>query len=123
MNDWNVEAAMQDFFAATEEEADMDESGDAPAPQSRPSGSSSARTLGGGPAPPTTTSSLPPAKKAKKKFSSFKDLRGDTGDHDDDSDKEQEYFAGGDKSALAVQDPGNSARDPMQRLIDTARRY
>lgn len=66
--------------------------------------------------------------KQKTKFASLRDLqaRDDDGD-DDEPDKEQQYFAGGDKSGLAVQDPGNgeprSANDHIQRLLQTARQY
>jgi len=109
-----------------EEELEVDNT--EPAQESRPAGGSSGRTSGGQPAPPTANSSNTSKKSSQKgrpksKITSFRDLQGDAGDHDDDSDKEQEYFAGGDKSALAVQDPGNANRDPIQRLIDTARRY
>ncbi|KAI9726042.1 MAG: hypothetical protein M1828_002050 [Chrysothrix sp. TS-e1954] len=60
----------------------------------------------------------------KKKFGTLSDLQSNAESHDDDSDKEQEFYAGGDKSGLAVQDPSQQGggRDSVQRLIDTARR-
>ena len=87
-----------------------------------------------GPVPATTStagsSSAPRSKppQQKKKFGSLRDLQqSDSTEGDDDDDKDQEYFAGGDKSGLAVQDPGNSndgsgnANDHIQRLLHTAR--
>ncbi|KAK3066802.1 hypothetical protein LTS18_001490 [Coniosporium uncinatum] len=45
-------------------------------------------------------------------------------DDDDDEDRPQDFFAGGEKSGLAVQNPnaGPSARDQVNSILDRARR-
>lgn len=72
-------------------------SSSAPALQPNPSTSSSSNATGRKPPPPS----------AKPKFGSLRDLqkRSEENENSSDSDKEQEFFAGGDKSGLAVQDP------------------
>ena len=61
------------------------------------------------------------AKKTKKKKKKpAKKVEGD----DDDSDEDQDFFAGGEKSGLAVQNPGSSnPRDQINSILDRARRY
>lgn len=76
-------------------------------------------------AAPSSSRGASQPRKSKKKFASLSDLQGESSshDHDDDSDKDpQEYFAGGDKSGLAVQDPNGGHNQHIQRLLDTARR-
>lgn len=101
--------------------------------------SSGPRTLGGDGVPsraapsassssaaPKPARSAPPSSRSKKQVKSLRDLQAEASAATrDDSDEEhdQEYFAGGDKSGLAVQEPGSGARDRMQRLLETARRY
>lgn len=94
------------------------------------------RTLGGDTIPSASTAA-PAQSKAKSKssskgkslFSSFKDIRDrDDSDHgDDDEDKDQEFYAGGDKSGLAVREPGSGHgsghNDQVKKLLETARRY
>lgn len=43
-------------------------------------------------------------------------------DHDDDSDKDQDLYVGGDKSGLAVTEPGAGHNQHIQRLLDRARK-
>ncbi|KAB8360861.1 hypothetical protein FH972_024595 [Carpinus fangiana] len=117
-NQWNLDAATQSFF----EDQDPDEEDEAGA---------AGPVHGQGPIlgssnPVGASSSRPPAQ--KKKFGSLKDLTdngsdGNSHGDDDDSDKEQQYFAGGDKSGLAVQDPGQGSRDHIKRILETARRH
>ena len=82
------------------------------------------RTLGGGPVPaaasniPASTSSK--RKPAPKKFATLGDLNaGGSGDADDDSDEDenQDFFAGGEKSGLAVQNPD----DIKKRILEKAK--
>lgn len=96
------------------------------------------RTLGGdgvpsravAPAAPSSSalSSQPSArpKQSKGQVRSLQDLQSGpsnaAGGDDEDDEHDQEYFAGGDKSGLAVQEPGSGARDRIQRLLETARR-
>lgn len=98
------------------------------------------RRLGneGDPTAPTASSSSaqPSSSRSKpsqpKKFGTLRDLQSDShaghghGDDDEGSDKEQEFYAGGDKSGLAVKDPSNQNQNPsdqIRRLMNTARRY
>lgn len=57
----------------------------------------------------------------------LRDLQGDSHGghgHDDDDDDDQDFFAGGEKSGLAVQNPGNNnPRDQIESMLDRARRY
>jgi len=93
------------------------------------------RTLGGDTIPLSSTA-VPSQSKAKSSgksksnslFKSFKDIRDhDDSDHGgDDEDKDQEFYAGGDKSGLAVREPnsgnGSSHNDQVKKLLETARR-
>lgn len=75
------------------------------------------------PPPPPSGSREPP----KKKFATLGDLGGDLGSHgghshgsDDDeaSDSEQDLFAGGEKSGLALRNPA----DIKKKIIEKARK-
>ena len=58
----------------------------------------------------------------------LRDLQGDGGGRghghahgdDDDDENEQDFFAGGEKSGLAVQNP-NNAQDHIRNIIERAR--
>jgi UBX domain-containing protein 1 len=100
------------------------------------------RTLAGGPAPSAPSASSgqsstarrgPPAQRGGMR--TLKDLQGDGGhaghghghanDDDDEDDDEQDFFAGGEKSGLAVQNPNaghGNARDQINGILDRARR-
>jgi UBX domain-containing protein 1 len=116
---------------------------DGPPPTSAQSTASSNFLAGGGrrlgddssaPIPSTSTPISAPAPKLKKKaakpkskITSFKDIRDreTEEDEDDDEDKPQEFYAGGDKSGLAVTDPNSGDQghnDQVRRLLETARR-
>ncbi|KAF1996470.1 Cdc48-dependent protein degradation adaptor protein-like protein [Amniculicola lignicola CBS 123094] len=98
------------------------------------------RTLGGTYVPPTasasSSSSAPPPRQAPQRgLRTLKDLQsgGAAGGHghahdDDDSDEDdhdenQDFFAGGEKSGLAVQNPGQQAdpRDHINNILKRAR--
>ena len=89
---------------------------------------------------PTTSSAAPPASSSSKapsnkKFATLGDLGGGgTGhaghghDHDDDSDdndENQDFFAGGEKSGLAVQNPDDLKRKILEKAkkLDTYLRH
>jgi UBX domain-containing protein 1 len=57
-------------------------------------------------------------------FRTLFDLGGSAEDEDHDDEKDQDYFAGGEKSGLAVQGPGSgsNAQDHIQGILDRARR-
>ena len=99
----------------------------------------SGRTLNRPSAPSAipTTSSMPPASKSKKptkKFATLGDVKGegsgghaghghdDEDDSDSDfSDEKQDFFTGGEKSGLAVQNP-NDPREKVNKILEKARR-
>lgn len=107
---------------------------------------SGARTLGGGPAPPadrTSSSARPKStstrnapRNTNRRFATLGDLNRDQGhshrsghahdDDDDDPDYEddgaQDFFAGGEKSGLAVQNPGDPRRQ-VRDILEKAKRY
>jgi hypothetical protein len=60
-------------------------------------------------------------------MATIRDLQGDSHaghGHDDDDDEDQDFFAGGEKSGLAVQNPGaGNPRDQIESMLDRARRY
>jgi UBX domain-containing protein 1 len=106
-----------------------------PAPPQRQPVPGGGRTLDGTYVPPpagaaSSASSSRAASKAPQRGGprTIKDLQGDGGhghahDDDDDDDKEdQDFFAGGEKSGLAVQNPNASnPRDQINKLIKRAR--
>lgn len=134
-SEWNLDGAVAEYFTSQEEgveQAQAEHAAEAAGGQDEPSfAPSGPRTLGGGPAPPsaipTVSSSKPGASASKpptnKKFATLKDLSSDAGhshaghkhsDDDDDDDEQHDLFAGGEKSALAVQNPG----DPRKQVKD-----
>lgn len=100
----------------------------APPPAPVPGGG---RTLGGDYVPPAPgTESRPTSSRNPQRggMRTLKDLQGGGGaghSHghgadDDDSENEQDFFAGGEKSGLAVQNPGNQ-EDQVNRILQRAR--
>ncbi|KAG8156288.1 hypothetical protein KVR01_013823 [Diaporthe batatas] len=129
---WNISAAVSSYFADDEDESAPSSSRPSqPAPEPAYSGP---RTLDGRPAPQSALASSSSASKkpAKKKgLATLSSLGGGGGghDHDDDDDDEEEddtadrrgprdLFAGGEKSGLAVQDPGRNPADPQNVIKD-----
>lgn len=96
------------------------------------------RTLGGDYVPPTASSSsasaAAPRQQPQRGLRTLGDLQSSAGpsqqsnrDRDSDSDYEddenQDFFAGGEKSGLAVQNPNQSnARDHINNILKRARR-
>lgn len=117
-HDWNLQTALADFFASGDlPDTEPDEAFNPP--------TAGGRTLDGQSSTPQaipTTSRLPPPPSApkpagQKKFATLGDLGGssghagdDHGDGDSDSEEDQDLFAGGEKSALAVQNPDDIKR-------------
>ena len=124
-NQWDLESAAHHYFSANDDESEQDTQA-TPAP-------TGPRTLGGAPIPqpiPSTSSAHPPTSQPsqpKKKFATLGDLSksGQSGhghdddDDDDDDDENHDLFAGGEKSALAVQNPD----DLRRKLLEKARKY
>jgi UBX domain-containing protein 1 len=142
---WNIETAAALFFEqadpAEEEQsdADVDMAGDEPTnptpdpAQQQPGGG---RTLDGTYVPPaagSSSSSQPAARRQPQRgLRTLGDLQSSGGgghghSHDDDDDDEQDdenqdFFAGGEKSGLAVQNPNQSnPRDHINNILRRAR--
>ncbi|KAK1752932.1 hypothetical protein QBC47DRAFT_387388 [Echria macrotheca] len=127
---WNPEAATEAFFA------DMDESHENQLAQNTQAPAepeyTGPRTLDGRPAPQAAGSSSS-AKKSQKPpkrtgLATLSSLGGnhshdeDDGDDEDDDEDDRrgprDLFAGGEKSGLAVQDPGQRSNDPRRLIND-----
>ncbi|KAF2191986.1 SEP-domain-containing protein [Zopfia rhizophila CBS 207.26] len=139
---WDIETAAALYFeeSAPQEEQDIDMAGDDQTPNPHPNPPQHAgggRTLGGGsvPAEPSSSSSPPAAPRQRAPQRGLRTLRdlqgqGDSGhahgddDHssDEDDKAEQDFFAGGEKSGLAVQNPNTSdPRDQINNILRRAR--
>ncbi|KAH7012352.1 Cdc48-dependent protein degradation adaptor protein-like protein [Macrophomina phaseolina] len=123
-------------FASQDEPQQEDSS----APAQAPPGYTGPRTLSGAPAPaaaqPGSSRSSsggrgPQRGGARGGLRTLRDIQnegasqGHAHSHDDDDEEEdQDFFAGGEKSGLAVQNPnsGPSARDQINSILDRARR-
>ncbi|KAI9871629.1 MAG: hypothetical protein M1830_002669 [Pleopsidium flavum] len=139
-NQWDLSSAAAEYYTSLEEGAAEEQVGhhdDSQATTTQDSddethsaitASTGGRTLGGGSAPqpiPTTSSAPAPssssAKKAPpKKFATLGDLGGGAHaghghDDDDEDDENQDMFAGGEKSALAVQNPEDLKKKILAR--------
>lgn len=141
-NDWNTEAAIAMYYAASEEadEPMQDVPEGESEPQVLPGGG---RTLGGGPPPPdyalpsstTQPSSSRQTQPQRGGLRTLRDLQSQSSsqgpahghDDDDSEDENTDFFAGGEKSGLAVQNPGqgrgpSDPRDQINRILERARR-
>ncbi|OQD72776.1 hypothetical protein PENDEC_c019G07128 [Penicillium decumbens] len=126
-NRWDMEAAVTEFF--TEQDEALQGINTSAARQAGAEGSSGAassgRTLSGDPVP-SSSSVAPEAKSStkraapKKKFATLGDFAGgnDHDSSDDDGSVDQDFFAGGEKSGLAVQNPD----DLKKKILEKARR-
>lgn len=147
-NKWDLSSAAAEYYTSLEEGA-AEEPGEAPSGISDVGDDESpiaaaaggGRTLGGtsGPQPIPTTSSVPPPPSSssrqapQKKFATLGDIagggasghagHGHDDDEDDDEREKQDLFAGGEKSALAVQNPNKqSAADLQRKILERARK-
>lgn len=121
-----MEAAVTEFFAEQDEALqDMNAGGGGRLDTESSSGSASAgRTLGGS-AVPSTSSPAPEStsstkRAAPKKFATLGDFASanDGDSSEDDGSVDQDFFAGGEKSGLAVQNPD----DLKKKILEKARR-
>ncbi|KAI1340742.1 hypothetical protein F5Y15DRAFT_377810 [Xylariaceae sp. FL0016] len=117
---WDLDAAVQSYYAASDLDAPTSADAAAPAEYTGP------RTLDGRPAPqaiPTTSSSYKKPAPKKKGLATLSSIGGGAHDHDDDDsdddddDRHRDTYAGGEKSGLALQDPNQRGHDP-QRIIN-----
>lgn len=125
-NEWDIEAAVTEFFAEQDEALqDTNTGGGRRLGSDEPTYQPSVgRTLGGAPAPATASaprqSTQTRRPQPKKKFATLGDLQAGSGvgDSTDDEDDNQDFFAGGEKSGLAVQNPD----DIKQKILEKAMR-
>jgi UBX domain-containing protein 1 len=139
-SEWNVEAAVALWYQSQEEETEeqgeeMDDEPSAAYP--RPViPDHAAGTTGGGrtlegdpPSSHSASSSQTFNRKPQGGMKTLQDLQKKSSGHqghdhdDDDDDHGQDMFAGGEKSGLAVENPGQNPRDLMERLLRRAREY
>ncbi|KAJ5146477.1 uncharacterized protein N7515_001041 [Penicillium bovifimosum] len=127
-NGWDIEAAVTEFFAEQDEALQDTNSDDRQPVTEGTAGASGGRTLGGAFIPGSSSaagesSSSARAAAPKKKFATIGDFAsGGGGGHGDSSDgddsDEHDFFAGGEKSGLAVQNP----EDLKKKILEKARR-
>lgn len=126
---WNLNSAATEYYTSQEEDTQGAQAGGQDEPQV-PETYTGPRTLDGRPAPasiPTvasTSRSAPPPKRGgiATLGSLNQAASGAGGGHGDDSDDEdkqpRDLFAGGEKSALAVQDPSKRTNNPSKLMND-----
>lgn len=106
--DYDLEAAISLFYAASEggsaEQDNTPTAPQAPVPQAQPRST-----------PAASSSRRPPQNNSKLR--TLKDLQASSHDDDDDDDKDQDLFAGGEKSGLAVQNPDSKGPAHLFRDI------
>ncbi|RAL01959.1 protein phosphatase regulator SHP1 [Aspergillus ibericus CBS 121593] len=119
-NEWDLEAAVTEFFAEQDEVSQDAETGGGRrlGAESEPS---AGRSLGGSSSHSPSTTPQPSSRKSgtKKKFATLGDFAsggGETSEEDDNVN--QDFFAGGEKSGLAVQNPD----DIKKKIIEKAKR-
>ncbi|PWW78585.1 SEP-domain-containing protein [Tuber magnatum] len=112
-SNWNIESATEQFFEANDEDAT------GPFHHHLDSDSDGSEALYD---PPRQAPGRAAASSSKSKFATLGDLKGKDGEEDDGSDDEkQDLFAGGEKSGLAVQNPGDP-RNAVQIVQDILKR-
>jgi UBX domain-containing protein 1 len=126
-NGWDVEAAVTEFFAEQDEALqDMNTGGGRRLGAEQTSGTAGGgRSLGEAPAP-ASSSAAPQSSSSsrraapKKKFATLGDFASGSGgdSSSEDGSEDQDFFAGGEKSGLAVQNPD----DLKRKILEKARR-
>ncbi|KAI4765545.1 SEP-domain-containing protein [Aureobasidium sp. EXF-3400] len=114
-SDWNLEQAVTLYFASQDAPAeDSDDLSDEDAAPSLPSTTPAANN--------NTPANRPPPNNQSNMVRTFRDLQNDEGDDDHaDQDPQQDFFAGGEKSGLAVQDPNRRPQDHFRNILQQAR--
>jgi hypothetical protein len=120
LNDWIGEGAVMEYYLM-QEDAERDAfEGEDPEDMSEDDLSEEPRTLGGEPATGTSASGQRKDRPQRKKFATLGDLTAGeaAGDASDSDDPPQDFFAGGEKSGLAVQNPD----DLKRKILEKAKR-
>ena len=131
--DWNLEAAIEDHYARVQDSDadpdDDDEPESTPQQAERESIPSGGRRLGdragaSGPEPTIASSSSKPksAPASRKRFATLGDVSPAAKDSSDSDDETQNMYAGGEKSGMAVQNPGANSEDLKKKILDKARK-
>jgi len=125
--DWDLDSSLAYYYQEQEHEALDHNPSSSHAPGNTLGSSSGQRTLGGDPAAPQASASSSHPSKSNRRpqggMHTLQDLQNASGhDHDDEDDEHdpQDLFAGGEKSGLAVQNPG-TPQDLMNQLLQRAR--
>ncbi|KAK2814182.1 hypothetical protein FQN50_000587 [Emmonsiellopsis sp. PD_5] len=108
---WSLQDALSLYYPDEEEALPGDSDSD-----DEPAQPSAGRTLGGAAPPPSSSSR--PAKAPRKKFATLSDLNSGGHQQDDSDSDEQDLYAGGEKSGLAVQNPDDLKKKIIQRAQD-----
>ncbi|KAJ5573807.1 UBX domain-containing protein 1 [Penicillium hispanicum] len=124
-NRWDMDAAVTEFYAEQDEALqDMNTDGGRPLGTGESPEVAGGRSLGGSAVPPSS-SAVPGSSSAgraapKKKFATLGDFASTTGgdSSEDDGSVDQDFFAGGEKSGLAVQNPD----DLKKKILEKARK-
>ncbi|KAL7267241.1 protein phosphatase regulator [Rhizina undulata] len=110
-SDWNISSATEQYYEAHDDTLDdagaLDDDDDdvyeSPRPQAQ-----------------TSSSSISQSKGSRSKFATLGDLSKSNDDDDESDEEHQDLFAGGEKSGLAVQNPGENKRGVVQDIIKRA---
>jgi len=107
---WDINVAVNQFFggdnAPEDEESGDDEMEEYPPPSAPVGGSSGAKATG-----------------APRKLVSLSDFKQEDGEESDSdgAERQKDFFAGGEKSGLAIQEPGKGGKDIIQNILNKAK--
>lgn len=122
-SDWQLQEAIALYYTSQDEVEAMSDTND-----SVPQAAATAQPTSSGPSAakgPYTSKQT----KNSSKLRTLKDLQGgsagnDDDDDDDDDEHKQDFFAGGEKSGLAVQNPNSSKpSDLIKNILNRAKQY
>ncbi|KAG9954569.1 SEP-domain-containing protein, partial [Aureobasidium melanogenum] len=117
-SNWDIEQAVTLYFASQDAPAeDSDDSLEESAAPSLPSATPAANQS-------SSSTNRPPPSNRSNMVRTFRDLQNDEDRGDDDhsdQDPQQDFFAGGEKSGLAVQDPNRRPQDHFNNIMNQAR--
>jgi UBX domain-containing protein 1 len=120
-NNWDIEAAVTEFYAERDEALqDMNFGSGRRLGTDEDPLSSGGRSPGGSHGAHLQSTQQSQARQ-QKKFATLSDLSGGgaTSENTDEDDDNQDFFAGGEKSGLAVQNPD----DIKQKIMEKAMKY
>ncbi|PYI22932.1 SEP-domain-containing protein [Aspergillus violaceofuscus CBS 115571] len=120
-SEWDLEAAVTEFFAEQDEAMQGANTGSGQGIGAE-TGPAAGRTLGGSSSQSPSTTPQPSSSRRtgpKKRFATLGDFASGAGESSEEEDSvNQDFFAGGEKSGLAVQNPD----DIKKKIIEKAKR-